>query len=63
MYPEQAPKINWDMYKSSLTVPAFADKIKQQYDAVKVPYPADNVSKFVDTQEKEAVSSTSRNFF
>ncbi|CAG0917463.1 unnamed protein product [Notodromas monacha] len=57
-FPENPPKINWDMYRQSISVPAFVDAMKQQYESVKVPYPADKYTADVAAQEKEAEEST-----
>lgn len=50
--PENAPKIDWASYKKVVPA-ALVDSFQQKYDALKVPYPADNVSASIDAQAKE----------
>lgn len=54
--PENPPKIDWAHYKKLIPIPGLVDSFQKQYDAVKVPYPADNVSSQVDAQAKETKS-------
>lgn len=51
--PEQAPKIDWAVYKKNVAVAGMVDNFQKQYEALKIPYPADNVSPQVDAQAKE----------
>ncbi|KAL5285056.1 ATP5H family protein [Megaselia abdita] len=53
--PENPPKIDWAFYKKLVT-PAMVDTFQQKYEALKVPYPADNVSASIDAQAKETKS-------
>lgn len=50
--PETPPKIDWASYKK-LVPAAMVDSFQQKYDAVKVPYPADNFSASIDTQAQQ----------
>lgn len=52
--PETPPKIDWATYKKSIPVAGLVDKFQQQYEGLKVPYPADNVTPQIQAQEKEA---------
>lgn len=51
--PEQSPKIDWAHYKKSIAASAMVDTFQKQYEALKVPYPADNFTSQVDAQAKE----------
>lgn len=51
--PEQAPKIDWAVYKKNVAVAGMVDNFQKQYESLKIPYPADNVSSQVDAQAKE----------
>ncbi|XP_058054677.1 ATP synthase subunit d, mitochondrial [Anopheles bellator] len=51
--PETAPKIDWAFYKKHVPVAGMVDKFQKAYEALQIPYPADNVSKLVEAQEKE----------
>lgn len=50
--PENPPKIDWASYKKLVSA-SLVDTFQQKYDALKVPYPADNVSASIDAQAKE----------
>ena len=54
--PETAPKIDFAAYKARITVPGMVEEFQKQYEALKVPYPADTVSSKVDEVQKQAVS-------
>jgi len=51
--PEAAPKIDFAAYKSKIPIPGLVDSFQKQYDALKVPYPADKLTTAVNAQEKE----------
>lgn len=51
--PPEAPKINWEAYKKIVPVPGLVDKFKQQYEALKIPYPED---KYTSDVAKEWVA-------
>lgn len=51
--PAESPKIDWAAYKKNVSVAGLVDNFQKQYEALKVPYPADNVSAQVDAQGKE----------
>ena len=53
--PASPPAIDWAMYQSKIAVPGLVESFKKQYEALKVPYPADKVSPQIDAQAKEAV--------
>ncbi|KAH8312201.1 hypothetical protein KR044_009790 [Drosophila immigrans] len=48
--PENPPKIDWAYYKRLVPVAGLVDGFQKQYDALKVPYPKDNVSSEVDKE-------------
>lgn len=54
--PEQSPKIDWAYYKGRVAVPAIVDTFQKSYEALNVPYPADNVTNQVEAQRKEVLS-------
>lgn len=51
--PETPPKIDWAYYKRLIPVQGLVDNFQKQYEATKVPYPADTVSTQVDAQAQE----------
>ncbi|CAG0887339.1 unnamed protein product [Cyprideis torosa] len=51
--PMDPPKIDWSNYTARVMNPAVVEGLKKQYESIKVPYPADNVTKLVDEQEKQ----------
>jgi len=53
--PESPPKIDFAFYKKKVPVAGLVDNFQKQYEALKVPYPADTVSSQIAAQEKEAV--------
>jgi F-type H+-transporting ATPase subunit d len=53
--PEAAPKIDWAYYKTRVAVPGMVETFQKQYEALKIPYPADTVTSQVEAQEKESV--------
>jgi len=52
--PEAPPKIDFSAYKAKIALPGLVESFQKQYDAIKVPYPADKLTPEVDTQEKQA---------
>jgi len=52
--PEAAPKINFAEYKSKIPIAGLVDSLQKQFEALKVPYPADKLSTEIAAQEKEA---------
>lgn len=58
--PEQAPKIDWAAYKKNVAVAGMVDNFQKQYEAIKIPYPADTVSSQVDAQAKEIESDIAK---
>lgn len=54
--PETPPKIDWEHYKKVVPVAGLVDSFQKQYDALKVPYPADTLSAQIDAQAKEMKS-------
>lgn len=46
--PEQSPKIDWSNYKNKIPNAALVETFQKQYEALKVPYPVDNLSTEVD---------------
>lgn len=51
--PENPPKIDWAAYKSKVPIAGMVDAFQKQYDAVKIPYPADTVTPQVDQQKSQ----------
>lgn len=51
--PENAPQINWAHYKNLVPIAGLVDNFQKQYEALKVPYPADNVTPQIEAQAKE----------
>lgn len=52
--PENPPKIDWEAYKKVVPVAGMVDTFQKQYEALKVPYPADTMSSQVDQQKSAA---------
>jgi len=52
--PDTAPKLNFAEYKSKIPIAGLVDSLQKQYDALKVPYPADKLSPEIAAQEKQA---------
>merc|ERR1711971_820965 len=48
--PAAAPKIDFETYKSKVAVAGMVDDFQKKYEALDIPYPADNVSASLDTQ-------------
>ncbi|XP_063535711.1 ATP synthase subunit d, mitochondrial [Cydia strobilella] len=51
--PPEPPKINWALYKQTVPIPGMVDNFQKQYDALKIPYPADTLTTKVDAQWAE----------
>ncbi|XP_063623596.1 ATP synthase subunit d, mitochondrial [Cydia splendana] len=51
--PPEPPKINWALYKQTVPIPGMVDNFQKQYDALKIPYPADTLTAKVDAQWAE----------
>ncbi|XP_068208726.1 ATP synthase subunit d, mitochondrial-like [Palaemon carinicauda] len=54
--PEAAPPIDFAAYKSRIAIPGMVEEFQKQYEALKIPYPADTVSAEIDGVQKEAVA-------
>ncbi|XP_041987462.1 ATP synthase subunit d, mitochondrial-like [Aricia agestis] len=48
--PAEAPKINWAHYKQIVAVPGMVDNFQKQYEALKIPYPADTLTPKIEAQ-------------
>ena len=48
--PLEPPKIDWALYKQSVPIPGMVDTFQKQYEALKVPYPADTQTKLIEAQ-------------
>ncbi|XP_047534565.1 ATP synthase subunit d, mitochondrial [Vanessa atalanta] len=48
--PSELPKINWALYKQTIPIPGMVDTFQKQYEALKIPYPADTMTAKVDAQ-------------
>lgn len=55
--PPEAPKINWAMYKQAVPVPGMVDNFQKQFEALKIPYPADTQTAQVEAQWTEIKKS------
>ena len=51
--PAEPPKIDWALYKKTVPVQGMVDTFQKQYEALKVPYPADTQSSKVEAQWAE----------
>ncbi|CAG9808966.1 unnamed protein product [Chironomus riparius] len=51
--PENPPKLDWAAYKNKVPIAGMVDTFQKQYEALKIPYPADNVSSQVDQQKQQ----------
>ncbi|XP_008552089.1 ATP synthase subunit d, mitochondrial [Microplitis demolitor] len=60
-FPEKVPAIDWATYKKSIPKGSLVDEFQKQYEALKIPVPADNYTSIVEGQEKEAMEHV-RNF-
>jgi F-type H+-transporting ATPase subunit d len=49
--PENPPKIDWAAYKKTVPVAGMVDAFQKQYEALKVPFPADTVSSQIESQK------------
>lgn len=52
--PEAPPKIDWAAYKKSVPVAGMVDTFQKQYEALKVPFPADSMTAQVEAQKSAA---------
>jgi len=50
---EQAPAIDWSMYRKTVPVAGLVEKFEKEFQALKVPYPVDTASEYINKQEKE----------
>ncbi|KAJ9576997.1 hypothetical protein L9F63_006434 [Diploptera punctata] len=55
--PEKPPKIDWAFYKAHVPVAGMVDDFQKKFDALQIPFPADNVTPLIDQQEKEVMKS------
>ncbi|KAL4710381.1 hypothetical protein ACJJTC_012408 [Scirpophaga incertulas] len=51
--PPEPPKINWAVYKQAVPIPGMVDNFQKQYEALKIPYPADTQTAQVEAQWSE----------
>lgn len=51
--PEQPPKIDWSFYKTHVGIPGLVETFQKSYEALKVPYPQDNLTPTVENRRKE----------
>ncbi|XP_055388321.1 ATP synthase subunit d, mitochondrial [Condylostylus longicornis] len=58
--PEEAPKIDWAYYKKLIPIPGLVDKFQSSYDALKVPYPTENLTPQIEVQAKETKAEIER---
>ena len=51
-YPETPQKIEWNDYRKGISKPGFVEEFQKQYEALKIPYPADtSTNKLVEFQK------------
>lgn len=55
-YPEAPPKIDWAKYKTLVPIPGMVDEFEKQYNALKIPYPPNNLVSQLDALENEIKS-------
>merc|ERR1711988_1454538 len=48
--PESAPKIDFDAYRSKISVAGMVDDFQKKYEALDIPYPKDNATAALDAQ-------------
>merc|ERR1712083_414451 len=48
--PETAPKIDFDAYRSKISVAGMVDDFQAKYEALDIPYPKDNATAALDAQ-------------
>lgn len=58
--PEQSPKIDWSVYKNKIPNAALVETFQKQYEALKVPYPVDNLSAEVDKLRSQVTSEIAK---
>ncbi|XP_050522090.1 ATP synthase subunit d, mitochondrial-like [Daktulosphaira vitifoliae] len=51
----EAPKIDWAIYKNAIPIAGLVEHFEKQYNAVKIPYPDDKYSAFIDSSEKKTM--------
>lgn len=51
-FPEKPPAIDWALYKKHVPIPGMVDTFQKQYEALKVPFPADTVTSKIVEQEQ-----------
>ncbi|KAG7209876.1 hypothetical protein KM043_011478 [Ampulex compressa] len=52
VHAETAPKIDWAYYKQHIATPGLAEKFQKEYEALKIPYPADTHTAKVEERQK-----------
>lgn len=52
-YPETPQSIEWEHFKQGISKPGFVDSFQKQYEALKIPYPADTTSESLAQRRKE----------
>ena len=55
--PEKPPQVDWAFYKSRVPIAGMVDDFQKKYEALQIPFPADNVTSQIEQQEKEVVSN------
>uniref|UniRef100_A0A8D8Q448 ATP synthase subunit d, mitochondrial n=1 Tax=Cacopsylla melanoneura TaxID=428564 RepID=A0A8D8Q448_9HEMI len=50
--PEVPPKIDFAAYKSKIPIPGLVDTFQKQYEALSIPFPADNETAKINEAEK-----------
>jgi len=51
----EPPKIDWAYYRKNISASGLVDKFQKEYESFKVPYPTDNFTSQIESQEKEMV--------
>jgi len=58
--PETAPKLDFAAYKSKVGIAGLVDNFQKQYEAVKIPYPTEDLTPKINEQEKQAMAEVKK---
>ncbi|XP_050535018.1 ATP synthase subunit d, mitochondrial-like [Daktulosphaira vitifoliae] len=51
----EASKIEWAKYKNAIPIAGLVENFEKQYNALKIPYPEDKYTAFIDSSEKKTI--------
>ncbi|XP_050547875.1 ATP synthase subunit d, mitochondrial-like [Daktulosphaira vitifoliae] len=51
----EAPKIDWTKYKNAIPIAGLVENFEKQYNAVRIPYPEDKYTAFIDSSERKTM--------